>query len=47
MTVFDPIDEDGSESATVSHISARQEYRNLVTALNLPVDEVEPMRLSA
>ncbi|WP_108398563.1 division plane positioning ATPase MipZ [Devosia submarina] len=47
MTVFDPIDEDGSESTTMSHISARQEYRNLVAALNLPVDEVEPMRLSA
>jgi chromosome partitioning protein len=47
MTVFDPVDEDGAESTTMSHVSARQEYRNLVAALNLPVDEVEPMRLSA
>jgi chromosome partitioning protein len=37
MTVFDPLDEDllgGVPSA--SHMSARQEYRALVSALNLP-----------
>lgn len=37
MTVFDPLDEDllgGLPS--MSHMSARQEYRTLVTALNLP-----------
>nr|WP_314259490.1 division plane positioning ATPase MipZ [uncultured Devosia sp.] len=44
MTVFDPLD-DEVDSASVSHVSARQEYRNLVAALNLPVSE--PMRLSA
>jgi len=37
-TVFDPLDEDG-EAASVSHVSARQEYRNLVSALNLPLIE--------
>ena len=47
MTVFDPVDEDGTESTTMSHVSARQEYRNLVAALNLPLGEIEPMRLSA
>ena len=47
-TVFDPLDEEG-ESASVSHVSARQEYRNLVSALNLPLigRHVEPLRLSA
>ncbi|MGB3337108.1 MAG: division plane positioning ATPase MipZ [Devosia sp.] len=47
-TVFDPLDEEG-ESSTVSHVSARQEYRNLVSALNLPLRErqPEPARLSA
>ncbi|HEV7345327.1 MAG TPA: division plane positioning ATPase MipZ [Devosia sp.] len=47
-TVFDPINEDaGGES--VSHVSARQEYRNLVAALNLPLRVVtdEAERLSA
>lgn len=48
MTVFDPLDDDGgAESATVSHVSARQEYRNLVAALNLPLDRPEPLRLTA
>ncbi|HTO27343.1 MAG TPA: division plane positioning ATPase MipZ, partial [Devosia sp.] len=50
-TVFDPLDEDGSgESSSVSHVSARQEYRNLVAALNLPLRgqaPSEPVRLSA
>ena len=46
MTVFDPLDDEG-ESSSVSHVSARQEYRNLVSALNLPKMVREPMRLSA
>ena len=48
MTVFDPLDDEG-ESASVSHVSARQEYRNLVAALNLPLRErqPEPVLLSA
>jgi chromosome partitioning protein len=48
-TVFDPLDEDGSgESSSVSHVSARQEYRNLVSVLNLPLrGSAEPIRLSA
>ena len=48
-TVFDPLDEDGGgESSSVSHVSARQEYRNLVAALNLPLrGQAEPVRLSA
>jgi len=48
MTVFDPLDDD-TESASVSHVSARQEYRNLVASLNLPAisRHVEPERLSA
>lgn len=40
MTVFDPLDEEilgGLPS--MSHISARQEYRQLVEALNLPIIE--------
>jgi len=40
MTVFDPLDEEllgGLPS--MSHISARQEYKNLVAALNLPTSE--------
>ena len=40
MTVFDPLETDllgGLPS--MSHVSARQEYRNLVEALNLPAGE--------
>jgi chromosome partitioning protein len=44
LTVFDPLEQEG-ETASVSHVSARQEYRNLVAALNLPLRE--PLRLSA
>jgi chromosome partitioning protein len=48
MTVFDPLEDDGAETAATSHIAARQEYRTLVAALNLPLDRaVEPLRLSA
>jgi len=38
MTVFDPLDEEllGGLPST-SHMAARQEYRNLVSALNLPL----------
>ena len=46
MTVFDPLDEDGPDTATMSHVSARAEYRNLVAALNLPLED-QDMRLSA
>ena len=46
-TVFDPLEDDG-ESSSVSHVSARQEYRNLVAVLNLPLKgHAEPVRLSA
>ena len=49
LTVFDPLDDvAGSDAASVSHVAARQEYRNLVLSLNLPQPQVfEPMRLSA
>lgn len=40
MTVFDPLDEDMMGGApTMSHVSARQEYRQLVDALNLRLSE--------
>jgi chromosome partitioning protein len=48
MTVFDPLDDDllGGLSS-MSHMSARQEYRSLVAALHLPMRQpaqaVEPM----
>jgi len=48
MTVFDPLDADllgGLPS--MSHISARQEYRNLVNALNLPSSEKADARRAA
>ncbi len=48
LTVFDPVDEDlTGEAQTTSHASARQEYRNLLAALNLPLTPREPMRLTA
>jgi chromosome partitioning protein len=47
MTVFDPL-EDAAEAASVSHVSARQEYRTLVESLNLPLEPIElEQRLSA
>jgi chromosome partitioning protein len=53
MTVFDPLDGEllGGLSS-VSHITARNEYRDLVAALHLPIIEIdvpqdEPMLLSA
>lgn len=48
MTVFDPLDEDllgGLPS--MSHISARQEYRMLVDALQLPINERAEARRAA
>jgi chromosome partitioning protein len=40
LTVFDPLDEEETGGvSTVSHASARQEYRQLVEALNLPIRE--------
>lgn len=40
LTVFDPLDDDMIGGLpSMSHISARQEYRQLVDALNLPVSE--------
>ena len=40
MTVFDPLDDEllGGLSS-MSHLSARQEYKSLVDALNLPISE--------
>lgn len=47
MTVFDPLEADLLGGApSMSHVNARQEYRSLVAALNLPA-AAEPMRLSA
>ena len=48
MTVFDPLDADMlGGTPSMSHISARQEYRNLVEALNLPVSEKADARRAA
>ncbi|SEQ07469.1 chromosome partitioning protein [Devosia sp. YR412] len=49
MTVFDPLEADVLGGApSMSHVNARQEYRSLVAALQLPrVTSTEPMRLSA
>ncbi len=48
MTVFDPLDEElmGGVSS-MSHVSARQEYRQLVEALHLPVSDRAEARLAA
>ncbi|SEQ60031.1 chromosome partitioning protein [Devosia sp. YR412] len=41
MTVFDPLDQDLLGGVpSMSHMSARQEYRNLVAALHLPTSEI-------
>jgi chromosome partitioning protein len=48
MTVFDPLDPDllgGLPS--MSHVSARQEYRNLADALNLPTNDAAAQRRAA
>ncbi|HEY4200068.1 MAG TPA: division plane positioning ATPase MipZ [Devosiaceae bacterium] len=48
LTVFDPLDEEllGGVPA-MSHVSARQEYRQLVEALHLPVSERAEQRRTA
>jgi chromosome partitioning protein len=48
LTVFDPLDEDllgGLPS--MSHLSARQEYRQLLDALRLPISERAAARSAA
>jgi chromosome partitioning protein len=40
LTVFDPIGEE-NEQASLSHATARQEYRNLLIGLNLPMPTEE------
>ncbi|HEY8596051.1 MAG TPA: division plane positioning ATPase MipZ [Devosiaceae bacterium] len=48
MTVFDPIDDDMLGGLTsASHLSAREEYRQLVDVLNLPVSEAAQMRIAS
>jgi len=53
MTVFDPLEADLLGGApSMSHVNARQEYRSLVAALNLPTpakasEAPAPLRLSA
>jgi chromosome partitioning protein len=48
MTVFDPLDDEVLGGLpSMSHISARQEYRNLVDALNLPASEKAEARRAA
>ena len=48
LTVFDPVDEKiTGEAQSASHGSARQEYRNLLASLNLPLAPREPRRLTA
>ncbi len=40
MTVFDPLDDPAlGGMATVSHLGAHKEYKNLVAALNLPISK--------
>ena len=46
--MFDPLDEDQLGGvARVSHASARQEYKQLVDALNLPIRERAEKRKAA
>lgn len=47
MTVFDELDEELLGGVpSMSHMSARQEYKSLVAALNLPLSEVAAARLA-
>jgi chromosome partitioning protein len=48
LTVFDPVDDElmGGNTST-SHVSARQEYRQLVEALRLPVSPRAAARIAA
>jgi chromosome partitioning protein len=48
LTVFDPVDDElMGGMASTSHVSARQEYRQLVEALRLPVSERAAARIAA
>jgi len=48
LTVFDPLEDDHLVGvASVSHASARQEYTQLVEALNLPIRERAEKRKQA
>ena len=48
MTVFDPLDEEMLGGLpSMSHLSARQEYRALVEALRLPINERTAARIEA
>lgn len=48
LTVFDPLDDDLLSSLpSMSHLSARQEYRALADALNLPISERARARRAA
>lgn len=48
MTVFDPIEEPGKGGTlSLSHKSAHQEYRSLVSVLNLPMSNRAKMRINA
>ncbi len=48
MTVFDPLDDPAMGSlSTMSHMSAHQEYKNLVSVLHLPVSERAQTRKNA
>ncbi len=48
MTVFDPLDQEMLGGLpSMSHLSARQEYRSLVEALHLPVTERAKARIEA
>ena len=48
MTVFDPLDKEMLGGLpSMSHLSARQEYRALVEALRLPVSDRAKARIEA
>ncbi len=48
MTVFDPLEETAINGLpSMSHLSARQEYKNLVAALNLPLSQRAKARIKA
>ncbi len=48
MTVFDPLEDNAiSGLPSMSHLSARQEYKNLVAALNLPLSRRAKLRIEA
>jgi len=48
MTVFDPLDETAINGLpSMSHLSARQEYKNLVASLHLPLSQRAKTRIQA